>query len=410
MPVTRAILAACLTAIAAEPAAAARFDVLYTFQGGTDGARPASSLTIRADHLFGTTSAGGNTGCQTGVGTGCGTAYSIDLRTGAETILHVFSGGDGAQPTAGLTWFDGTLYGATSAGGSAGYGAVFSMNPVTGEEHVLYNAAGSNGESPSADLTVHAHQLFGATYSGGLHSKGLAFEIDPATNAYRDIYDLGGQNDSAYPLGALTFIGGVAYGTSFGGGQAGFGSVYALDIASGREKLLHSFQGSSAAPVDGRSPIGALVLLNGQLYGTTRLGGTGVGAAGTECGSGCGTVYRLDPQTGAETVVYNFTGGADGGWPSSGLTVANGTLYGTGLVGGDTGYGVVFSVNPRSGVERVLHSFSIYSFGPPGTPNTRGGEPVGALLYHGNYLYGTTLVGGQTNSDSGYGTVFRLHP
>jgi uncharacterized repeat protein (TIGR03803 family) len=91
--------------------------------------------------------------------------------------------------------------------------------------------------------------------------------------------------------------------------------------------------------------------------------------------------------------------------------VANGRLYGTGAIGGSTGFGVVFEINPHRGTERVLHNFSIYnSFGPPGAPSTSSGEPAATMLYHGGYLYGTTLVGGQTNSGDGYGTVFRLRP
>jgi uncharacterized repeat protein (TIGR03803 family) len=360
--------------------------------------------------LFGTTSAGGNTGCQNGAG--CGIAYAIDLRTGSETILHVFTGGtDGGTPTAGLTWFSGLLYGATEVGGSAGYGAVFSMDPVTGSETVLYNADGGNGNGPSADLNVHGHQLFGTTFSGGQHNAGLVFEVDPANAAFRDVHDFGGSPDAAFPLGGLIFGPGVAYGTSVEGGSDKDGTVFAVDTASGRERVLHSFGGSAASPPDGRLPIGGLVMLDGQLYGTTRFGGAGVSTTDPDCAQGCGTVFRVDAKTGAEAVIYSFTGGADGGWPSTGLTVANGRLYGTGLIGGSTGFGVVFEINPHRGTERVLHNFSIYTnFGPPGAPSTSAGEPAGAMLYHGGYLYGTTLVGGQSSSGDGYGTVFRLHP
>jgi uncharacterized repeat protein (TIGR03803 family) len=77
--------------------------------------------------LYGTTGAGGPAACTQG----CGTVFSVDRATGAETILHEFQGGsDGELPVAGLIAKGGKLYGTTNYGGGANnYGTVFALRP-----------------------------------------------------------------------------------------------------------------------------------------------------------------------------------------------------------------------------------------------------------------------------------------
>ncbi len=159
-------------------------------------------------------------------------------------------------------------------------------------------------------------------------------------------------------------------------------------------KVLYTF----AAAADGERPTGVMLDPMGNLYGTTGSGGV------APCPGyfGCGTVFKLT-QSGLETVLYNFSGEADGGYPQGGVVQDDsGNLYGTALTGGDTncsspsGCGVVFKLDPV-GMETVLHSFE----GQPGD----GANPGGMLTRDeaGN-LYGTTFSGGPSN----LGTVFEL--
>jgi len=146
-------------------------------------------------------------------------------------------------------------------------------------------------------------------------------------------------------------------------------------------KLLHSFTDRP----DGSEPFAGLIRDKaGNLYGTTYVGGT----------DGAGTVFKVDT-AGAETVLYSFTGGADGGFPLGGLLRdAKGVLYGTTRSGGDLGNGTVFRLAGTK--ETVLHSFSV---------EPDGAEPAGGLVRDdaGN-LYGTTVSGGAFAS----GIVFRI--
>jgi uncharacterized repeat protein (TIGR03803 family) len=165
---------------------------------------------------------------------------------------------------------------------------------------------------------------------------------------------------------------------------------------TGREVVLYEFTGRA----DGGYPQAPLVRdASGNLYGTTFNGGTG-----KLCESlGCGTVFKLDT-TETETVLYSFTGGADGSEPAAGLLLdAAGNLYGTTELGGADGAGTVFELS-TTGKERVLYSF---------TGGADGGSPQAPLVHDasGN-LCGTTYAGGNTsclsNVGPGCGTVFKV--
>jgi uncharacterized repeat protein (TIGR03803 family) len=147
-------------------------------------------------------------------------------------------------------------------------------------------------------------------------------------------------------------------------------------------KVLHTFTGGA----DGSNPNGSLVLHSAGLYGTTSNGGY----------LDNGTFFRMDPNTGQNTVLHTFTGGAaDGANPAGGLVAdLTGNLYGTTRMGGIYNAGTIFRID-SSGESILLHSFA----GPDGE------LPKGSLVRDsaGN-LYGATSGGGVYN----YGTVFKL--
>ena len=81
------------------------------------------------------------------------------------------------------------------------------------------------------------------------------------------------------------------------------------------ETVLHSFGIGS----DGRFPEAGLIDVKGTLYSITSAGGA----------NSDGTVFAIDPMTGAETVVHDFGGGTDGLAPQAGVIDVKGALYGT---------------------------------------------------------------------------------
>jgi uncharacterized repeat protein (TIGR03803 family) len=157
--------------------------VLYHFKGGSDGAVPFfGSLVTLKGVLYGTTTAGGGTGCTTG----CGTVFSITT-SGTEHVVYSFKDGkDGAAPYGGLLLIKGKLFGTTQYGGgtacykSLGCGTIFSVTP-SGKEQILHTfTGGSDGENPVSNLVSLNGVLFGTTYGAGDSSDwGTVFSIEP---------------------------------------------------------------------------------------------------------------------------------------------------------------------------------------------------------------------------------------
>ncbi len=375
--------------------------ILYSFSGnpslgGDDGAYPLAGLIQASDgSLYGTTVSGGSYNC--------GTAFGIAL-SGTETFLHSFTndnspcvdgeggggGDDGGDPRAALIQIsDGSLYGTTPDGGAHYVGTVFQITP-SGTESVVYSFAGgtSDGVSPQAGLIQGSDgNLYGTTSYGGTNSEGTVFKINPSTGAESIVYSFaGGTSDGAYPeAGLIQGSDGNLYGTTANGGASGDGTVFEVDPSTGAESIVYSFAGGTS---DGAYPAAGVIQgSDGNLYGTTANGGA----------NGDGTVFEANPNTGAETIVYSFAGGAsDGANPYAGLIQASdGNFYGTTANGGINGDGTVFEISSGR-TESILHSFTGGS--------TDGANPYAGLIQgsDGN-LYGTTRLGGT----DGVGTVFK---
>src|SRR5438270_2829652 len=259
---------------------------LYSFTNTTpDGRLPTIGPLIQdtAGNFYGTTQNGGDYNCIVFFARGCGTVFKLSP-TGQETILHSFTGGaDGAQPLAGLAADNaGNLYGTTYVGGTGcnggGCGTVYKVSPA-GIETVLYRFTGGTDGS-------------------------LPYSVVPILDAQGNVY-----------------------GTTLGGGDRGFGTVFKID-PSGHETVLHSF----AHAADGGYPYAGLVRdRQGNLYGTTAAGGAlGCDPAKT----GCGTVFKIDV-SGTLTVLYSFAFVDTGYGPVSALVLDSAeNLYGTTLNGG----------------------------------------------------------------------------
>ncbi len=374
--------------------------VLYSFQGGTDGATPTGAVVFdKAGNLYGATQNGGASTCLSPYN--CGTVYRLTppAQTGGvwtETVLYVFRGyaaGDGATPEGGLVIDDaGNLYGVTGyggtgtcllLGGAVGCGTVYELSPPiqAGDpwtETVLYSFQNVNdGYVGYSDLVFDkAGNLYGATLFGG--GKGTTC-------------------DSLY------------------GGQCG--TVFELSppkVNDGHwtEKVLHRFAGPppGAQYGDGALPNGGLVLDSaGVVYGTTYQGGNNVQGqceGGTE-GTGCGTVFALVPPAKkggqwTEKLLHVFRNGEDGSQPGAGLVFdSEGSLYG-GAEGGAKGGGIVFRLTPTSSQQwsgAVLYEFAL-------APDGGVAPTVAGFDRRGN-LYGTTGNGPSELLD---GSVFRLSP
>jgi uncharacterized repeat protein (TIGR03803 family) len=277
--------------------AAGNETVLYSFKGMSngDGANPQAGLVLDSvGNLYGTTTYGGTAGG--------GTAFKLDP-AGTETVLHSFGAAatDGTHPIAGLIMDGrGNLYGTTYDGGTQGSGTVFKVDPA-GTETVLHNFTGNNGASsndggaPYAGLIMDSKgTLYGTTEVGGTgNGSGTVFELAPKSGRVTVLFSSGSVNgslDGVFPHGELAIDSkGNLYGTTYVGGSTYSGVVFKVVPKTGQETVLYNFTGING---DGSNPQGALITDSaGKLYGTTTRGGQISGG----CSSGCGTVFVVTP-------------------------------------------------------------------------------------------------------------------
>jgi uncharacterized repeat protein (TIGR03803 family) len=374
-----ALTCACIPSVLAAHLARSKETILYSFEELPDAEVPNAGLVYAKTILYGTTNYGG----AYGNAFGDGAVYSVDPKTGAETVLHSFgSGADGANPYSTLVATKRMLYGTTYYGGTYGTGTVFAVDAKTGAETVLHSfGSGTDGQYPRAGVIDVNGTLYGTTNFGGTSENGTLFALDIKSGVESVLYSFGNSPDGRAPSSVLTYVNGRLYGTTVAGGTNNSGTAFEFDPHAGTETIIHSFAGGA----DGSLPVAGLLDVNGVLYGTTLSGGT----------NDDGTIYALDPNTGTETVLHSFGNGTDGQSPDASLVAVKHTLYGTTLSGGANNAGSVFTFDLEANAETVIHSFG---------SGSDGANPSNELIDVKGALYGTTGLGG-TN---GLGTVFVL--
>ena len=366
----------------------------------TNGATPRFGSLVQATNgdLYGTTQAGG--------ANNYGTIFKI-TPAGLLTTLHSFNLTDGANPTAGLVQAtNGDLYGTTSLGGNgmgcsaSGCGTIFKIT-VDGALITLYNLNLTDGIGPGGLIQAANRDFYGTTTERGAGTStncpggcGTIFKITPA-GALTVLHNFD-STDGGEPGDLVQATNGELYGTTMIGGSGtacvyGCGTIFKITPA-GALTTIHSFNGHDGSLTNA----GLVQATNGDLYGTTFVGGNLCAYNQT-----CGTIFKITP-AGVFTTLHNFSG-TDGASPEDRLVQGtDGDLYGTTFYGGSNYYsGTIFRITP-AGVLTTLHVFE---------PPTAGGDPAAGLVQDTNGdLYGTTMDGGpgKCSNPNGCGTVFKL--
>ena len=281
---------------------------------------------------------------------------------------------------------DGTLYGTLRSGEGNVAGTVFSVQPDGSGFTVLKWFTNSftnsiEGANPLAGLTLSGSVLYGTTAYGGSSNHGTVFKVNTDGTAYTVLKNFTG-SDGATPSAVLTLSGSVLYGTTSRGGSSDMGTVFKLLTDGIGYTVLKNFTGY---PSDGASPVAGLALSGSVLYGTTGSGGI----------SDEGTVFKLNTDGSAYTILKHFNGSGGDGQSPRGLTLSGSVLYGTTAYGGGSNLGTVFKVNTDGTGYTVLKNFT----------GSDGAYPFAGLTLSGSVLYGTTFHGGSSN----LGTVFKVN-
>jgi uncharacterized repeat protein (TIGR03803 family) len=250
-------------------------------------------------------------------------------------------------------------------------------------------------------------KLYGT--AGGGSGSGTVFELSSSGGTWSEsvLHDFGGTNKTSgyFTIGNLTIDSqGNLYGLADEGGDLscgngnGCGVAYKLWRTNGwKETVLHSFAGGS----DGAIPLGGRLAYDskGNLYG-----GIGIGGGSGCAGNGCGAVFRLTSGVSGwkESVIHQSGNGSTGGDPASDLIFDQaGNAYGTAGIGGgmQCDCGAVYKLASGTNGQwkySVLHAFN----------GDDGNSPTGIIMDSNGILYGTTLLGGP----AGHGVVFEITP
>jgi uncharacterized repeat protein (TIGR03803 family) len=322
-------------------------------------------------------------------------------------VLSTFHFTDGSTPNGSLVRDKaGNLYGTTQLGGTSGRGVVFKLNSA-GQETILYNFTGKlDGGIPIGRLIGDsANNIYGITSLGGdpTCSCGTVFKLAPSgtlTVLHSFLGGTDGAQNSGQPELGLVMIGGDLYGS------ASFGGVSGCDGTLGCGVIFKVTQSGEESVIyrftgkaDGAFPQDLIADNAGNIYGAT---------GGSYSQGNAGTIFKMTT-AGAMTVLYTLPGGTAGNSPRWRLLrSASGTFYGVTQFGGDTncpvassGCGVVFMLSP-AGKETVLHMFNQQA--------NDGLEPSGGTMDAAGNLYGATFYGGTINSTCtfGCGVVYKI--
>jgi len=362
------------------------FTTLASFST-TLGASPLGALAYDgAGHLFGTTQ-------SFGAGS-TGTLYRFTIATQTIDVLADFSaaaGNHGWGPVAGvIIGPGGALFGTADGGGAHQNGTVYGYVGLLGLFTVHDLNAPVDGGRPQGNLVADAAgNLYGTTFQSGPGGAGTVFEIFGSDGSFHVLHSFSGNDsitispDGSDPTGALVIdAAGNLYGMAAAGG-AGSNRGVVFELAAGTRALsvLHEFDFATGAVPGPSLTIDAA----GNLYGTTRIGGSGPGAGGT--------VFEIAAGTHAYSVLHSF--GANDGTHSDGgfgaiprnapIVDADGNLFGTTAQGGSFDQGTVYRIDAVTHLLTTLHSFT----------GTEGANPYASLTADGNgTLYGTVTGGG----------------
>jgi uncharacterized repeat protein (TIGR03803 family) len=214
------------------------------------------------------------------------------------------------------------------------------------------------------------------------------------------VHNFGGTDGESPQAGLVQAANGDFFGTTYGGGANGYGTVFKI-TPSGKLTTLYSFCPQGGKCADGGNPVAALIQASdGNFYGTTVYGA-----------NGGGTIFKITP--GAKfTTLYRFCSEpncTDGAGSAGALIQAtDGNFYGTTLGGGSYDGGTVFKVTAKGKLT------TLYSFCPQGGKCIDGYFPLAALVQDTDgEFYGTTAGGGSADCGGGHGgapcgTAFKL--
>jgi uncharacterized repeat protein (TIGR03803 family) len=177
----------------------------------------------------------------------------------------------------------------------------------------LFGFNGTNGEDPTKLIQGSDGNLYGITYLYDYRHGGTVFKLTPSGQFTQLFASKASGNvpgffpDGNYFVDLAEGSDGFLYVAAESGGPFTTAQGYPLNAGTlirvsksgGGFEVAHAFC-SSPGCTDGEAPLGIAPGLDGNLYGTTSVGGG--------CSS-CGVVFRFSPASGTYTVLHSVASG-----------------------------------------------------------------------------------------------------
>ncbi len=194
----------------------------------------------------------------------------------------------------------------------------------------------------------HADDTFVIDYNAGTGVQGALFRVDPVSGARTLLSDFGvGTNQGFDPTGVAVESNGQILVIDYVVGTGGQGALFRVDPVSGARTLLSDF---GVGANQGSDPVSVAVESNGQILVIDSIAGTGF----------TGALFRVDPVSGARTLLSDFGVGTNQGFDPTGVAVeSNGQILVTDPNAGTGGQGALFRVDPVSGARTLLSDFGV---------------------------------------------------
>lgn len=323
----------------------------------TSGWIPAGALLFYKDELWGVTSSGG--------AHGRGVIFSIDQFGIDYKVHHEFDETYDGNPHFGLTLFDNDLWGITRAEpGSEQYGIIYKIDPGSSGFSLIHQLTEADGYFPNAGLTSFDGKLWGTTFYGGNTNNGTIFTIENngGSFAHKTVYHcLDNPNNPTYPSTKLEVVNDFLWGLSNGGGEKYEGTIYRINSVSEEVSIMYSFQSNNNLFTNFYAAPDQLLNDGGNLWGTKHE-----------------EVFKIETTNSFEyNVVHNFFN-PNGGNPDFGYQKVGDRIWGIDAYGGSKNQGVIFSMYPDGSDRQVEYTFTPEEiFRPRGSLTPVGNEMFG---------------------------------
>jgi uncharacterized repeat protein (TIGR03803 family) len=350
------------------------FTIKSSFNKSIDGTNPRSTVTIASDGSIYGISSAGGAN-------NAGTIFRYS--EGEFEVLHQLDFNiEGGNASTDLVWIDPlTFVGATLNGGANGGGVLFEYSLISGLT-ILHNFEGSSGSNSRGGLAIDGDIIYGTCSNGGLFGSGCVWSFNSGN--YNVLHNFDNDDSGGNPEGGVILANdGNLYGTTRFGGSENQGTIFRIGVDGTNFETLHNLDLQTP---EGRFPRSRLVEASpGVFLGTCSDGGS----------SGAGVVFSITSD-GVYNVLKSLSSPSDGGFPKSGLSKEiDGRFYGVCEFGGANGFGTLFSIEEDGNFTKI-HDLEYVQ---------DGANPQSSLAISGSSIYGVTVTGGANN----FGTLIKIN-